>query len=193
MPLSSTGVSHHPQLSHHAQELVKICPSGLSHEDPGTAFQLHVIWRPLYGRHPRVRVTVEVEHHLVVLQSDCETGPGVPHGRHLETGRFVGLLRVGLRVVQDDVLFAPPHRRQLDSHVHHLLRGVGDGENDATPVGGGFHVEDEGEVSVERIGEVGLRQLTRVGVGAKDVAGGVVRSEDSSDLIWRRISNQLQQ
>lgn len=72
-----------------------------------------------------------------------------------------------------------------------MLRGVCDREDDAAPVGGGFQVEDEGEVSVERIRQVGASQLARVCIGAEDVAGAVVVPVDLGDLTWRGIPDQL--
>lgn len=54
-------------------------------------------------------------------------------------------------------------------------------------------MEDEGKVSVERIGEVRAGQLSRVGVGTKDVSGAVFGPIDLGDLIRRRIADQLQQ
>jgi len=173
------------------QKLVRIRSSSLPDKDPGAALQLHLVRGPLEAHHLRVRVTVEVELHRVVPHSDGETSPGVHHGGHEEPGRLVRRLRVGLRVVQDDVLVAALHGGQLHGHVHDLLRGVRDGEDDAAALSGGFQVEGEGEVSVEWARQVGAGQLARVGLGAKDIAGPVVGPIDPGDRIGRRIPNQL--
>lgn len=175
------------------QELVGIGSSGLAHEHPGSGLQLHLIRRPLDAPHLRVRVTVQVEHHALVPDADGEAGPGVPHGGHLEASGLVRLLRVGLGVVQDDVLVAALHGRQLHGHIHDLLRGVGDREDHAALAGGGLQVEEEGEVPVEGAGQVGAGQLARVGVRAEDVGGEAVGPVDPGDLAGGRVPDQLQQ
>lgn len=91
------------------QKLPRISSSGLSNKDPSSSFQLHLIRGPLDVSHLRFCVTVEVEHHLVIPHSDGEPSPGVHHGWHEEPGCLVRLIRVRLRVVQDDVLVAALH------------------------------------------------------------------------------------
>ena len=54
-------------------------------------------------------------------------------------------------------------------------------------------MEDEGEVPVEGAGEVGARQLARVGVGAEDVAGVVVGPRYLGDGVGRGVPDELQQ
>ncbi|TNN61893.1 hypothetical protein EYF80_027909 [Liparis tanakae] len=175
------------------QKLVRVRSSSLPDKDPGAGLQLHLVRGPLQARHLGLRVAVEVELHHVVPHGDGETSPGVHHGGHREPGRLVRRLRAGLRVVQDDVLVAALHGRQLDGHVHDLLRGVRDGEDNAASFRGGFQVEAEGEVSVEWARQVGAGQLARVGLGAEDIARPVVGPVDPGDRTGRRIPNQLLQ
>lgn len=78
-----------------------------------------------------------------------------------------GLLFVG--VVQQDALQAPADRGQGQAQLHHLLTGVGDGEEDATSLGGGTHRDNDGKVPVERPWDEGLGESTDVGFRPKVV------------------------
>lgn len=175
------------------QELIGIGPSGLTHEHAGSWLQLHLIRGPLKAYHLGLVVAVDVEGDLVVQHGDGEAVPLVRQIVHGEGGRHVRHLRVGLRVVEDDILLARLDRRQLDAHIHDLLRGVCDRKDDSALGGLGLQVEEEGEVPVEGAGKMGTCQLARVGVGTEDVAGAVVGTIDLGDLLWGRVPDQVQE
>lgn len=171
----------------------RMLPSSLAHEHPRPRLQLQLLRRSLHPYHLGLHVTVQVQHGLVVLHSHSEAVPGVRHGRHAEPGCLFGLPGADLAVEQNDVLLRSLNGRQLDAQVHDLLRRVGDGEDDAAVIGGGLQAEDEGEVPVEGVGEVGTCQLARGGLWPEQVGGAVVRAIHLQDLLWRRIADQLQQ
>lgn len=165
----------------------------MAHKHPGSRLQLHLVWGPLKAHHLGLVVTVDVEGDLVVQHGDGEAVPLVSQIVHGEGGRHVRLLRVGLRIVEDYVLPVCLHGRQLDTHIHDLLRGVRDREDNSTIGGLGLQVEEEGEVPVEGAGKMGTCQLARVGVGTEDVAGAVVGTIDLGDLLWGRVPDQVQE
>lgn len=81
--------------------------------------------------------------------------------------------------------------RQLDAHIHDLLGGIGDGENDTGLGGRRFQVEENGEMAEEGGGKMASGDLANIGVRAKDIARGVIGSVDLGEIRRVGVSNQL--
>lgn len=174
-------------------ELVPVSSSCLTHKDPRPRVQLHGIRRALELHHLRLRVAALVEGHLVLEDGQREQSPGVDQARHVKAGRLVRRLGVGLRVEELHLLAAGLLRAQLDADVHELLRPVGDREEDGGGGRGGLDVKDEGEVAVERVGDVGQGRLARPRRSGEGVAGVPPRPVVLGDLLRRGVSDQLEQ
>lgn len=151
--------------------------------------QVHIIWGPLKIDDLRIWVTVEVEGNLLIQNTDGKPGPGHGHRGHDESGRLIWTLRVRLGVVEDNMLLAVFHCRQLHTNIHDVMGWVSDGEYDARLGGRGFYVENEGEITVERAGQVGRSWLSNIGFWAKHIARAVVMFKDFGDAIRWRIAN----
>lgn len=177
----------------HYLELVSVGSSCLAHKDPGPGVQLHGIRRALKLHHLRLRVTALVEGHLLLEHSQGEAAPLVHQARHVKAGRLVRSLGVRLGVEELHPLAAGLHRAQFDADVHDPLGPVGDGEEDGGGGRGGLDMEEEGEVAVERVGDVGQSQLARHRRGGENVGGPALRPVDPGDLIRGRVSDQLEQ
>lgn len=191
--LGGPRVSNHSELCDLTLEPVGVGSSRLTHEDPRPAVQLHGIRRALDLHHLRLGVAALVEGHLLLEHGQREAGPGAHRARHVEAGRLVRRLGVGLGVEELHPLTAGLHRAQLDADVHEPLGPVGDGEQDGGGGAGGLDVEDEGEVAVERVGHVGQGRLARHRRRGEDEGGLAPRPVDPGDVIRRRVSDQLKQ
>lgn len=134
-----------------------------------------------------------VESHLLLGDGQREAAPGVHQTRHVEAGCLVGSLRVGFGVKELHLLAAGLHFAELDADVHELLGPIRDGEEDRGGRSVRFDVEEEGEVAVERVGDVGQSRLARHCCRGEDVHSFTTRPKNLGDLIWWRVSNQLEQ
>ncbi len=173
----------------HYLELVSISSSCLTHEDSRCRVQLHGIRRTLKPHHLWLRVAALVESHLLLKDSQRETSPGVHQARHVKAGCLIRSLRVRLGVEELHPLTAGLHRTELDADVHLPLAPVGDGEEDGGSRSGWLDVEDEGEVAVERVGDVGQSRLARHSRRGEGIGGLPPRPVAPCDLIWWRVSD----
>lgn len=181
--------STHHLIFRHYLELVRVGSSCLTHKDPGASVELHRIRRTLKLHHLGLGVAALIESHLLLEHSQREAIPVVHHARHIEAGRLVRSLRIGLGVEELDLLTAGLHRTELDGDVHEPLGSVGDGEEDGGGRRGWLEVEDEGEVAVERVGDVGQSRLARHRRRGEDVSGLPPRPVGPGDRIWWRVSD----
>lgn len=170
-------------------ELVIVGSSCLTHEDPRPRVQLHGVRRALKLDHLRLRVAALVEGHLVLEDGQREQSPGVHHARHVKAGRLVRGLGVGLGVEELHLLTAGPLCTELHTDVHELLGRVSDGEEDGGGGTGGLDVEDEGEVAVERVGDVGQGRLACRRRSSEVVGGIPPRTVVLGDLTGWRVSD----
>lgn len=140
-------------------ELVSVGSSRLTNKDPGPSVELHGIRRTLKLHNLWLRVAALVESHLLLKDRQREATPGVNQAWYVKACRLIRCLRVRLGVEELHLLTARPHRTELDTNQHELLGPIGDGEEDGGSRSGGLDVEDEGEVAVKRVGDVGQSRL----------------------------------
>lgn len=141
-------------------EPVGVSFSCLAHKDLCLRVELHGVRRAFEPDHLRLRLAAVVEGDLILKDGQRKTGPGVHQARHVKAGGFVRSLGVGLGVEQLHLLATGLLTAQLHAHVHELLRPIGDGKEDGGGGGGWPDVEDQGEMAVEGVGDVGQSQLT---------------------------------
>lgn len=174
-------------------ELISVSSSCLTHKDPRPFVKLHWIRRAFKLHHLRLRVAALVKSHLLLKDSQREAAPSVDQTWHVKACCLVGSLRVRFGVKELHFLTAGLHFAELDADVHELLGPICDREEDRGSRSGRLDVEEEGEVAVERVGDVGQSRLARHCSRGEDVYSLTPRPICLGDLIRRRVSDQLEQ
>lgn len=111
-------------------EFVLVSPPCLSNKDPGPCVKVHGVRRTLKVHHPWHCLTVLVEGHLLLKDSQRETGPFVHQARHVEARGLERRLGIRLGVEKLHSLATRLHGAELNGHIHKPLGPIGDGEED---------------------------------------------------------------
>lgn len=174
-------------------ELIRVSSSCLTHKDPCRRIELHWIWRSLKLHYLRLRVAAVVKHHLILRDSQREAAPGVDQTRDVEARCLIGSLSIGFCVKELHRLATRLHRAELDADVHELVGPICDREEDGGSGSGWFDVEEEGEVAVERVGDVAESRLARHCIRGEDVDSLTPRPIILGDPVRWGVSDQLEQ